>query len=176
MNMIARSSLVALALAASCGGGRRVVVEEPTQPSSSSGVVIVDAPPSGTVVVQAVPQQPSQCGGTLVVYDVQVRAGCSIDERVTRAPGRLSYPCGGGPAEAWFADSRFAGVVDASGNVMLEIQTGFDFSDGCHWTTKQQISGNLSQGALGYEYREEPDRGQRGCAAACLATATVRTQ
>lgn len=176
-------AIVALALVPSCGGGRRVVVEQPPPVPSSGGVVIVDAPVSGTVVVQTQTQtqqqpqpQSSECGAMLVVYDVQVRSGCRIDERVTRAPGRLSYPCGGGPAQAWFADSQFVGTVDAAGNVMVEIQTGFPFSDGCQWTTKQQIMGNLGAGALRYEYREEPDRGQRGCAAACVATATVRMQ
>ena len=140
-------------------------------------IVQVGAQPIETVEVQARPvQQGSECGAMLVVYDVQVRATCQIDERVTRAPGRLTYPCGGGPAVAWFADSAFAGTVDAAGNVAIEIQTGFDFSDGCRWTTKQQIQGNLGQGALRYSYREEPNEGQRGCANACLASATVRVE
>lgn len=115
----------------------------------------------------------STCGATLRVYDVRVRAGCTIDERVSGAPGVLSYPCEGGAATATFGASVFAGAVSPAGDVDLSIRTGFDFTDGCHWETKQYLRGNLNSGALAYEYREEPDEGQRGCAGACIANASV---
>lgn len=182
------TSLVALlaALSLGCGGRARVADPAPsaTTPSSggSSGVVIVEGSSSAyvegsaTVVIDA-PSGGMATGGTcsasLRVYDVRVRAGCVIDERVTASPGTLVYPCGGGPASVSFGASTFTGTVSPNGDVNLEIRTGFPFSDGCHWETKQFITGNLASSALAYEYREEPDPGQRGCAAACLGTASV---
>ena len=147
---------------------RAVVVEESAPPPSSGGVVVVTA--TGTVETGA----GGTCSATLSVYDVNVGSGCVIDERVTGGPGYLTYPCGGGPASVSFAGSVFSGTVSGSGDVLLEISTGFPFSDGCYWQTKQFIRGNLGSGVLGYEYREEPDPGQYGCAAACLGTAYVR--
>ncbi len=159
---------------AAAGCSRRAVVVEERAPAASSGG-------SGVVVVSATATAPvgassagGTCGATLSVYDVSVGSGCVIDERVTGAPGYLSYPCGGGPATASFGGSVFSGSVGPSGDVLLEIATGFPFTDGCYWQTKQFIRGNLGSGVLGYEYREEPDPGQRGCASACLGTAYVR--
>ena len=137
--------------------------------NTSGGVVIVE----GSVYVDGTSPPSGTCGATLRVYDVRVRAGCTIDERVTGAPGILSYPCGGGPATATFGASVFTGAVSAAGDVDLSIRTGFDFTDGCHWETKQYLRGNVNSGALAYEYREEPDDGQRGCAGACIANASV---
>lgn len=147
---------------------RAVVVEESAPPPSSGGVVVV----TGTVETGAMSS--GTCSATLSVYDVNVGSGCVIDERVTGGPGYLTYPCGGGPASASFNGSVFSGTVSGNGDVLLEISTGFPFSDGCYWQTKQFIRGNLGSGVLGYEYREEPDPGQYGCAAACLGTAYVR--
>ena len=133
--------------------------------ASSDSRTIAQPPPPGAT-----------CSAMLVVYDVQVRSGCRIDERVTAAPARLTYPCAGGRASASFGGSRFDWTVSGTGDVDIQIQTGFDFSDGCHWTTKQEITGSLHTGALSYAYREEPDRGQHGCAGACVASASVRIE
>jgi hypothetical protein len=46
-----------------------------------------------------------------VVRQTETRRGCAIDERVTRAPGVLRYPCAGGPATGDFGASRFSGSV-----------------------------------------------------------------
>ncbi|WP_157068717.1 hypothetical protein [Sandaracinus amylolyticus] len=159
---------IACALLASCGGGGRA--EEPVATRSSGGVVVVEA---SDVPQAEIATSSGSCTTTVRVYDVTVREGCVIDERVTSAPGSLSYPCEGGAASATFGPSVFQGTVSASGEVTLDLQTGFDFSDRCHWTTKQAIRGMLGTGVLAYEYREEPDPGQHGCAAACVGTASV---
>ncbi len=138
--------------------------------NSSGGVVIVEA---NAGYVGGTASTSGTCGATLTVYDVRVRAGCTIDERVSGTPGVLTYPCGGGPATATFGASVFTGAVTATGDVDLSIRTGFDFTDGCHWQTKQYLRGNVNSGALSYEYREEPDEGQVGCAGACVANASV---
>jgi hypothetical protein len=172
------ASLVVLVVAvSSCGGRARVA--EPAPAPSSGGVVIVEGSSSAyvegsaTVVIDPAPASGGTCSASLRVYDVRVRSGCVIDERVTASPGTLVYPCGGGAATVSFGASTFTGMVSPNGDVNLEIRTGFPFSDGCHWETKQFITGNLASSALAYEYREEPDPGQRGCAAACLGTASV---
>ena len=166
-------SVIALfTLTAPPGCSRRaVIVEERVPVATSGGTAVVVVPAGGPVASGA---SGGTCGASLSVYDVSVRSGCVIDERVTGAPGYLSYPCGGGPASASFGASVFSGTVGPAGDVLLEIATGFPFSDGCYWQTKQFIRGNLGSGVLGYEYREEPDPGQRGCADACLGTAYVR--
>lgn len=174
-----RLALVLFALALPGCGSRPAPRPEPV-PASSTGVVIVEAnatvstgtgTSTGTSTGTAPP--PATCRASLRVYDLRVRPGCTIDERVSGAPGVLEYPCGGGPASATFGASRFSGVVSASGDVELEIRTAFHFSDGCDWETKQFLRGNVGSGALSYEYREEPEPGQAGCAAACVSTGSV---
>lgn len=162
--------IVALSLAA-CGSRRAAPAPAPSSEGAGGGVVIVEA---GEVapVERAPAGVATSCSASLRVHDVSARSGCVIDERVTAAPGTLVYPCEGGAASASFGSSVFQGTVSASGEVTLDLQTGFDFTDRCHWTTKQSIRGSLS-GGLAYEYREEPDPGQSGCAAACLGTASV---
>lgn len=172
--MRALPALLVLALAA-CAARRAAPLPEPEPaPSSSSGgVVIVDASASVYVEGSSPPASGGTCSAMLRVHDVRIRSGCVIDERVTAAPGRLVYPCGGGPANATFGGSTFSGAVSAGGDVDLEIRTAFHFTDGCDWETKQFLRGNLGSGMLSYEYREEPQPGQGGCAAACVGTASA---
>lgn len=115
--------------------------------------------------------------GTACTLRLQVRQtrgaeGCFIDERVTRAPGELRYPCGDGEASAIFGPSVFAGRV-TNGVAALRLSTGFHFSDGCDWRTDQRIDGPISAATFTYQYRESPAPGQRGCARPCAAEATV---
>ncbi|MEI8256094.1 MAG: hypothetical protein WCJ30_10530, partial [Deltaproteobacteria bacterium] len=78
------------------------------------------------------------CTAALSVQPPRVRSSCTIDERVTRAPGMLSYPCGGsGAATADFGPSRFQGTVQG-GLVDLTLITQFDFTDRCHWQSLQR--------------------------------------
>lgn len=132
-----------------------------------------EAPPP---VVQPGPPQPTGlCTAILVVRQTETRRGCAIDERVTRAPGVLRYPCAGGPASADFGASRFTGSVQA-GVVDLRLRTAFRFTDQCDWESVQAISGNLGNGELTFVYSESPMPGQARCAAACLAHGSVTVQ
>ena len=132
-----------------------------------------EAPPP---VVQPGPPQPTGlCTAILVVRQTEARRGCAIDERVTRAPGVLRYPCAGGPASADFGASRFTGTVQA-GLVDLRLRTAFHFTDQCDWESAQAISGNLGNGELTFVYSESPMPGQTRCAAACLAHGSVTVQ
>ena len=122
----------------------------------------------------AVPtESQGECRATLVVVQTQGAEGCWIDERVTRQPGVLTYPCSGGPAVARFGQTAFTGSVGVQGAVTLSVRTRFHFGDGCDWGTVQNIEGVLSSGQLRYTYVEAPLPGQQGCAGACRAAATV---
>lgn len=111
------------------------------------------------------------CEKRMVVPRTQGAESCFIDERVTRVPGVLRYPCSGdGWAKAAFGPALFLGRVD-HGQVALTLNTEFDFSDHCTWSTEQTLRGALSSGGLDYAYTEHPNAGQRGCASSCRATA-----
>lgn len=170
-----RSSVLLLSLSLLSCTPRRAADPVPppeTRSSNSSGGVVIIESNAGYVDGSSSGASET-CGATLRVIDVRVRAGCTIDERVSGTPGILTYPCGGGPATATFGASVFGGAVSPAGDVDLSIRTGFGFTDGCHWETKQYLRGNVNSGALAYEYREEPDEDQVGCASACVASASV---
>lgn len=112
------------------------------------------------------------CTATLVVPQTSGAESCFIDERVTRAPGTLRYPCDGGAAVADFGGSRFTGTV-RDGVVALSLTTRFHYSDGCDWQSAQEITGTLAARQLAYRYAEAPVPGQRGCASSCRAGAVV---
>lgn len=149
-----RALPLALALVALGCGARR-----------AANVVIAPTPVVGTAA--------SGCQRTLEVGVVRTRAGCEIDERVSGQTTVLTYGCGDGPASASFADATFTGGV-TNGALDVAIETAFQFTDGCTWRTKQRIQGVLASGQLQYSYEEQPDPGQQGCAAGCLADAPVR--
>jgi hypothetical protein len=111
------------------------------------------------------------CEKHLTVARTEGAEGCFIDERVTQAPGVLRYPCeGNGWVKAVFGQALFLGRLDG-GQVDLVLNTEFDFSDRCEWTTDQHLRGALSSPALDYSYSEAPKPGQQGCANPCRATA-----
>jgi hypothetical protein len=117
-----------------------------------------------------------QCTATLAVGQVvPIRPTCQIDQRVSAQATTLVYPCGGGQAQATFADAVFMGTV-MNGHADLSIETSFPFSDGCTWRSKQHITGDLASGALAYTYEETPEPGQSGCAAGCTGSASVQVQ
>ncbi|MBX7194946.1 MAG: hypothetical protein K1X94_23030 [Sandaracinaceae bacterium] len=156
-------ALVGLTVVLSSCGGRTVVVENGS--SGGSGYVA-----SGGGAVGG------SCRASLVVAQLDVQPGCTVDTRISGASGVLTHACGPGPAEARFGDSVFTGEVDAAGRAHLVIRTEFPFSDGCRWETKQEIEGNVQGGVWQYAYREQPLPGQSGCANACLATASIQMQ
>lgn len=112
------------------------------------------------------------CSETLSVKQTSEPLGCWIDERVTESPGRLVFPCDGGPATATFGESQFGGVVDG-GAVAVALKTRFKWSDGCVWESTQEITGKLAEQKLAFSYREAPLAGQKGCDPACAAEGAV---
>ncbi len=119
------------------------------------------------------PRPGAPCTATLVVAATRGAEGCWLDEQVTRQPGTLRYPCGGGPAEARFGGVAFRGRVETDGRVALVLGTRFHYADGCDWGTEQHIDGRLPDGRLSYDYREFPLPGQTDCARPCHAVAEV---
>jgi polyprenyl P-hydroxybenzoate/phenylacrylic acid decarboxylase-like protein len=59
------------------------------------------------------------------------------------------------------------GVLD------VRLTTTFRYTDGCDWVSTQRITGDPRAPTLQYDYQEAIAPGQRGCATACGATATV---
>jgi len=124
-------------------------------------------PPSG---VEAI------CTKRLVVARTEGAEGCFIDERVTQTPGVVRYPCTGtGWAKATFGHALFLGRIE-QGQVDLTLNTEFDFSDGCVWTTDQRLRGAITGDALDYTYAERPRSNQRGCSTSCRAHARARIE
>ncbi len=114
----------------------------------------------------------SGCALTLQLAQLDARSRCTIDARVAQGAGALTYACSGGAAELRFGETVFAGTFDGR-NFHLEVQTTFPFSDGCQWGTKQEVTGALGDSVFSYSYREAPEPGYSGCAAACFATGTL---
>lgn len=111
------------------------------------------------------------CQKQLVVARTEGAEGCFIDERVTQTPGTLRYPCeGNGWVKAVFGQAMFIGRLDG-GALDLVLNTEFDYSDGCQWTTDQHLRGALSSPGLDYSYAERPRPGQQRCAGSCSARA-----
>lgn len=154
---------VAIAIASSWSAA------EPRRPPGAPPPSEFAPPPP---VVAPGPPAEGTCTALLIVRRTRGAAGCVIDERVTRAPGLLQYPCGGGPATASFGDSHFTGTV-INGAVNLALSTRFHFTDGCDWESAQTIQGDLAGGAMAYSYVEAPLPGQSRCANACRAWGAV---
>lgn len=112
------------------------------------------------------------CTAKLAAGLPQTQPGCFIDERVTGTSGTLTYNCDGGRATADLGRGAFSGTVKA-GNVDVALRTQYKFSDGCIWISKQRMTGTIGSGSLSYSYEEAPAAGQRGCATACTASASV---
>lgn len=98
---------------------------------------------------------------------------CFVDEVVSRNnPGALVYRCRGGEASATFGTHTFTGSY-MGGVLDVRVTTMFHFTDGCDWVSTQRITGDPHAPTLRYDYQEAIAPGQRGCATACAATATV---
>ena len=164
---LSRNTLVSVVLLTSWASA------EPLRPPGAPPPPMEFAPPPP--VVMPGPAPGAVCNALLVVRRTQGAAGCVIDERVTRAPGVLQFPCEGGAATANFNGSVFTGSV-VNGVVNLALSTRFHFSDGCDWESAQRIQGSLGAPALTYSYIEAPLPGQNRCANACQAFGAVTVQ
>lgn len=132
-----------------------------------------DSEGRGTEQTPLEPVPPGKCGAVLTVTEVRAPDGCSIDERVSKRSARLIYPCAGGAARAAFGDAVFTGTFSSEGEIDISLDTTFEFSDGCTWSSVQRIAGTKGT-RLAYHYREAPLEGERGCAAGCEAEGHVQ--
>lgn len=117
-----------------------------------------------------------RCSARLRPAKIKTAANCQLDERLTRGPGVLVFPCAGadGDAEAIFGEHHFVGNV-SGGVLILDLSTELDWDDGCHWQTRQGIRGGLPPGSrtkLSWTYTERPVAGVQ-CAGSCTAQADI---
>jgi hypothetical protein len=126
------------------------------------------ASPEPTAPEPATPGPHGPCTATLTLEPLTIEPStCFVDTKFKGKEGKLTYPCGGGPARARFPGVTFKG--DVTGDVVnVFIVTDFDWTDGCKWRSEQHIFGRLPGGTL-----ELALAGQAGCDPACTARATV---
>jgi hypothetical protein len=110
---------------------------------------------------------------------IRTPSNCQLDERLTRGPGTLTFPCSGedGEAEGVFGEHHFVGTI-ASGTLSLDLTTELDWDDGCHWETRQGIRGDFREGKrskLSWTYSERPVAGTK-CAGSCKAQADIEIE
>lgn len=170
-------ALLALALLTSaCGAARTAVVEAPLDPVTTSAANAGDA---GALASAVDPAAAASCQVRLTLTGriEKSSSGCYLDERISRVPGVLRYPCSGnGLVEADFGAHRYHGRI-RGGDVELELSTELDWDDGCRWGTNAVISGTLLSGAttmkhLTWRYRDQVLTGT-GCSGTCTAKATL---
>jgi hypothetical protein len=140
-------------------------------------VVVVIGAPSAAVASSPRPPEPAEtCTAFVFVEKLALDPPtCFVDAKVQDRPGELTYPCGGGKADARFPGSVFQGAV-TSGRLDVSLTTRFDWEDGCKWASEQHISGPISARTLEYTYTEGPLPGQEGCMGSCTARAKVRVR
>ena len=119
-----------------------------------------------------------RCTAKLAAKPIDTGAGCTLDERISKGPGMLQFPCAGtGPAVAVFGamnEHRFEGAMN-DGKITVDLTTELDWEDGCHWKTQQHIRGELHAGNLAWTYTEAPISGS-GCYGSCKASAEIEVE
>lgn len=117
-------------------------------------------------------QSAARCTYALQAGAIQKLPSCMVDEKVGDKNGTLTVPCeGDGVARAEFGSSAFRGSV-INGAVLLELETSYDWEDGCTWHTAQRIQGRLDQMDWTYGYREKVASG-KDCGGSCVASAKI---
>jgi hypothetical protein len=95
-------------------------------------------------------------------------AAISVGDR-----GTLTFPCSSdGAAKLTFGRSSFDGA-ERDGNVTACTGTQFPWSDGCTWTSAQQVTGSIASGTLRFTYAEAPKDHAATCASSCSAVGVV---
>jgi hypothetical protein len=163
--------LVAACIAA-CAGARGAPLQAPID------LVIAPLPATDAGTANG-SQMPGTCSVQLVAAKIQKSSPtCYLDERISRAPGALYYPCNGdGPAEAQFGDHRYVGRL-TGGDVELTLSTELDWEDGCQWGTTAVISGTLVSKAepatkqLFWRYHDRILAGSN-CSGVCTARTVI---
>ncbi|MDB4942952.1 MAG: hypothetical protein JWP97_2486 [Labilithrix sp.] len=150
-------------------------LREGAPPVAPVDVAVSDVAPSarGKASDTAGGAAKDRCTARLTTDSIDTGATCTLDERLSKGPGTLVYPCSGtGPAEARFGEHRFEGTA-TDGAIALTLVTEIDWEDGCHWQTKQRLGGDI-HGArpLAWTYTEAPVSGT-SCYGTCKASAEV---
>ena len=113
-----------------------------------------------------------RCTAKLTAGHIRAKASCFLDEQISHGAGRLLYPCSGnGPADATFGEHVYTGSM-MGGVMTLTMSSELDYTDGCHWTSQQRITGNPAERELGWSYRESAT-GPNACLEPCTATADL---
>ncbi|MBX3190812.1 MAG: hypothetical protein KF819_27690 [Labilithrix sp.] len=166
-----RATLLAVGLAACAPQGAPPIAPVEVTVAAADAGSIVSSP------LAAPPPRESdrRCSARVRASTIKTPSNCQLDERLSRGPGTLTFPCAGdGEAEIVFGEHRFEGTI-ASGLLELALTTELDWDDGCHWETRQGIRGALRDGRrvkLTWSYAEQPVSGTR-CAGACKAQADI---
>lgn len=120
------------------------------------------------------PPAAEQCQVQLKVDELLKGSTCYVDEKVTKRPGTLRFPCNGeGPATARFGSHLFRGEMH-QGELDLVLRTEFPWEDNCQWTSEQHLRGTPATGRMAFSYSERPKPLQQGCLSSCSAEATVK--
>jgi len=165
-------------LAVALLGSTVACMREGAPPIAPVDVAVTDLADAGVAAQLPITSAPTngRCTARLKPQPIKTGAGCTLDERISKATGVLSYPCSGnGNVEAVFAEHHFEGTM-SDGTLTLGLTTEIDWEDGCHWETKQAIVGELRGEArtakLMWSYTEGPVTGT-GCFGSCEARAEI---
>jgi hypothetical protein len=159
-------------------GATVACVREGAPPVAPVDVAVAELGDAGLAARLPVTSAPAngRCTARLKPQPIVTGAGCTLDERLSKGPGFLTYPCSGnGNVEAVFAEHHFEGTM-SDGTLSLDLTTEIDWEDGCHWETKQAIVGELRgegrNGKLAWSYTEGPVSGT-SCFGSCEAKAEI---
>jgi len=165
-------------LAVALLGSTVACMREGAPPIAPVDVAVTDLADAGVAAQLPITSAPTngRCTARLKPQPIKTGAGCTLDERISKATGVLSYPCSGnGNVEAVFGEHRFQGAM-SDGTLSLDLTTEIDWEDGCHWETRQAIVGELKSDGksakLAWSYTEGPVAGTN-CYGSCEAKADI---
>ncbi|MBX3215174.1 MAG: hypothetical protein KF850_24270 [Labilithrix sp.] len=172
-------ALIAVLVAgpAACAGGQGAAVQAPVD----LAIAPIASLPEAGIVIGDEPNDSGRCSLRLIAARIEMSSpGCYLDERISKGPGLLYYPCGGdGAVEADFGPQRYKGSI-RNGELELELSTELDWDDGCRWGTNAVISGPLTTKhgepttkSLSWRYRDRVLVGT-GCSGVCTARTTLQ--
>lgn len=113
-----------------------------------------------------------QCTVKLELTKVKTRPGCFVDTPKRGSTGKATFRCRGGETHVVLGRHTFDGTVEG-GELEALATSEFEFSDGCVWKTRQEVSGRLTDGELAYHYTERVVSSDGSCASPCTASGTV---
>lgn len=170
--LVTTLAVVALSMSLAC-------VREGAPPVAPVDVAVADLGDAGMAALMPTPSAPAadgRCTARLKPQPIKTGAGCTLDERISKGTGLLTYPCAGnGNVEAVFGEHHFEGAM-SDGTLSLDLTTEIDWEDGCHWETRQAIVGELKSDGksakLAWSYTEGPVAGTN-CYGSCEAKADI---